>query len=155
MIDYVFNSIPVPSSDGQWQDAVRLIGVAGMDAFTRHPWVVSLLTVRKSFGPGILKFMDSMLGIFLSAGFSDKNAHHAWQMLASHTCGYAFQSAANPGDHHDKGVDFEDLLAQSSDLYPNVARLAPLLVGCAYDSEYAYGLEIIIDGLESRLATDN
>jgi hypothetical protein len=34
---------------------------------------------------------------------------------------------------------------------PNVARLAPFLIGCSWDDEYMFGLEIILDGLEARL----
>jgi hypothetical protein len=40
-----------------------------------------------------------------------------------------------------------------ADYFPNAARLAPLLAQCEYGSEYAFGLEIFIGGLEARLTT--
>jgi len=75
----------------------------------------------------------------------------AWQMLASHTVGYAFQQAASPGiKHHDVSLA-TDQLAGATDDFPNVARLAPLLECCEFVTEFAFGLDIIIDGLEARL----
>jgi AcrR family transcriptional regulator len=154
MIDYVFASIPLPDPGTDWQDSIRSIGVAGMDAFTTHNWVVTLLMMRGNFGPSALRFTDAVIGIFTDAGFSDEDAHHAWQMLASHTMGYAFQAGANPSGTHKEHLDVETTLAAAGDHFPNVARLAPLLVQCEYGSEYAFGLEIIIDGLAARLTPE-
>ena len=53
--------------------------------------MVNLLMQRGIYGPSSLRFMDQVLGLFHAAGFSEEDAHHAWQMLASHTMGYAFQ----------------------------------------------------------------
>lgn len=151
MIDCVFGSIPLPDPAESWQNSVLMVGGAAMDRFTEHPWVVLLLMQRGNFGPGALGFMEEVFAILVDAGFSDEDAHHAWQMLASHTMGYAFQNATSPGT---VGRDFDDLetqLRQLGDRYPHVIRLAPMLATCDYESEYRFGLEIIIDGLASRL----
>jgi AcrR family transcriptional regulator len=154
MIDSVFSSIPLPEPEASWQDAVRGVGAGAMDRFTTHPWVVTLLMQRGNFGPGALMFMDHVLAVFSAAGFSDEDTHHAWQMMASHTMGLAFQSATNPGGHEPGFENVESVLAQLGDRFPNVVRLAPLLAQCEFDTEYLFGLEIIIDGLEARLAGD-
>ena len=152
MIDYVFASIPLPDPDEDWKLAIRRIGMAGMDAFTLHPWVVKLLMVRGNFGPSAMRFTDRVIGVFTKAGFSDEDAHHAWQMLASHTMGYAFQQAANPDtNHYTVGMGTEQF-ARMAEEFPNVTRLAPLLECCEYMTEFAFGLDIIIDGLAARLS---
>jgi AcrR family transcriptional regulator len=151
MIDYVFASIPMPAQEGDWQDEIRRIGMAGMHAFTVHPWVVTLLMMQGNFGPSALRFTDRVIATLNEAGFSDEDAHHAWQMLSSHTMGYAFQQATNPGDAQHQGSDVSDQLGNLADEFPNVARLAPLLAQCEYGSEFAFGLDIIIDGLQARL----
>jgi hypothetical protein len=110
--------------------------------------------MRGNFGPSALRFTDAVIGIFTDARFSDEDAHHAWQMLASHTMGYAFQAGVNPTDTHKEHLDVEATLAAAGDHFPNVARLAPLLAQCEYGSEYAFGLEIIIDGLAARLTPE-
>ncbi len=151
MIDYVFASIPLPDPGEDWQEEIRRLGMAGMDAFTAHPWTVSLLMLRGSFGPAALRFTDRVFATLNSAGFSDEDAHHAWQMLASHTMGYAFQQASNPGIVHHHEHDLVDQLERVADDYPNVARLAPLLAQCEYGTEFAFGLDIIIGGLATKL----
>lgn len=151
MIDYVFASIPLPDDELSWQESVRVIGAAAIAKFTEHSWVVSLLMQRGNFGPGALAFMDQVLGILTEAGFEDEEIHHAWQMLASHTMGYTFQSASNPGVTEREMQNFETQMVLLGEHFPNVARLGPLLAHCQFSSEYMFGLEIIIDGLEARL----
>lgn len=151
MIDHVFNTVQVPDNDLSWQDQIRLIGQAAMDRFSAHPWVASLLMQRGNFGPGALAFMNHVVGILFEAGFDEEDVHHAWQMLASHTMGYSFQSSGSGAVQEKDYSEFENDLPRLAEAFPYIARLAPLLMECAWDSEYMFGLEIIIDGLESRL----
>ena len=151
MIDHVFTTIPLPDPKEDWRVSVRKTGHAAMEQFTAHPWVVSLLMQRGNFGQASLVFMNQVLGILRAAGFSDEETHHAWQMLASHTMGYAFQQSS--GGSRDKDWDgLEQQLSHLGERFPHVVALAPLLAECEFGSEYAFGLEIIISGLESRLA---
>jgi AcrR family transcriptional regulator len=151
MIDHVFGTIRIPDGDLGWQDQVRLIGQAAMDRFGAHPWVATLLMQRGNFGPGALAFMNHVVGMLFEAGFDEEDVHHAWQMLASHTMGYSFQSSGGGGGQEKDYSEFENDFPRLAQSFPYVARLAPLLMECAWDSEYMFGLEIIIDGLESRL----
>jgi hypothetical protein len=71
-------------------------------------------------------------------------------MLASHTMGYAFQQAS--GGYPEKDRDgLEDRPTHFASAYPHVAALAPYLVDCQFGTELAFGLDIIISGLSSRL----
>jgi len=151
MIDYVFTSIALPSDELEWKEAMRQIGVSAMDAFGRHNWVAFLLMQRGNFGPGALAFMDNVIARLLKAGFSSEDSHHAWQMLASHTMGYAFQSAASPGLLEAEATNLQTLLGQSGEQYPHIASVGHLLACCDFSKEYMFGLEIILDGLEARL----
>jgi AcrR family transcriptional regulator len=153
MIDYVFSSISMPDADLDWKDAMRQIGPAALEQFNRHPWAVQLLMQRGNTGPGFLAFMDRTLGFLRKAGFSDEDTQHAWQMLASHTMGYAVQQATAPGTMEREMVDIQRQMAQLGDQFPNVAALGPLIVQCNFATEYGFGLEIILDGLESRLGS--
>lgn len=150
MIDYVFEGIQLPEADHDWKNQIRVIGSGAMRSFGHHPWIVYLLMARGNFGPGALRFMDHVLGLLNEAGFGDEDAHHAWQMLASHTIGYAFQASTGVQEEEDQ-LELQDELPRLAREYPNVARMFPLLMECSWDTEYMFGLEIILDGLESRL----
>jgi AcrR family transcriptional regulator len=146
MIDHVFRAMPLPGVDADWRVAIRDTALAALDQFVEHPWMVKLLMQRGIYGPSSLRFMDRVLGLFRAAGFSQEDAHHAWQMLASHTMGYAFQQMSGG---EDKG-GWESSLPELS-AFPNVAALAPYLANCDFETEFAFGLEIIIAGLAARL----
>ena len=118
-----------------------------MRSFGDHAWVPYLLMQRGNFGPGALQFMDRTLAVLESAGLSEADQHHAWQMLASHTMGYAFQRGANPAGE----IKDQTAAMQALSQFPHVGRLAQLLVQCQWDQEYMFGLEIIIDGLAARI----
>jgi AcrR family transcriptional regulator len=151
MIDQVFLSIPPPDPQLDWKDALRQAGVGAMAAFTAHPWVINLLVSRASKRAGALAYMERILAILTHAGFSDADTHHAWQLLASHTIGYAIQQATNPGRGDSDATAFKTWLTRAGDVYPNITRLAPLIMNCEFGREYEFGLEVIIDGLAGRL----
>lgn len=146
MIDYVFRAIPLPAADSDWRLSIRETALAALDQFVEHPWMVNLLMQRGIYGPSSLRFMDRILGLFRAAGFSGEDAHHAWQMLASHTMGYAFQQMSGGEDKDGWESNSPDLSA-----FPNVAALTPYLANCEFETEFAFGLEIIIAGLAARL----
>ena len=149
MIGAVFGAIPLPDTEIDWKQAIRKTGIAAMEQFTAHPWVVTLLMQRGNFGDTPLLFMNQILGVLRRAGFSDEDTHHAWQMLAGHTMGYAFQQAARmPGKDFSH---FDTQLTRLGDRVPHVVALAPYLAACEFETEFAFGLEIIIDGLNARL----
>ncbi len=153
MIDFVFSSIELPQETLSWQASLRSIGDSAMARFGEHGWVVTLLMTRGNFGPGALRFMDHVLGILYGAGFDLEDAHHAWQMLASHTMGYSFQQATGPSSFDRDADELEAQLVSLKEMFPNVAAIAPQLARCEFGSEYSFGLEIIIDGLSARLST--
>lgn len=64
--------------------------------------------------------------------------------------GYSFQSSGGGGVQEKDYSEFENDLPRLAESFPYVARLAPF-IECSWDSEYMFGLEIIIDGPESRL----
>lgn len=151
MIDYVFEDIARPEASLPWQEQLRLIGRSAISRFMEHSWAGMLVANKGNFGAGSLRFMDHVLGLLLEAGFSDDDTHHAWCMMSAHTLGYAFQSMAADGVTPDDPAHLEDNLPRLRREVPNVARISPLTIDCSWETEYEFGLEIIIDGLETRL----
>ena len=151
MVDYVFRSISLPVGDLEWKEELRQLATSLMDCFTAHSWMLSLKSAHTHMGPGMLVFLERLLTILGDAGFNDEDAHHALQMLGSHASGYAFQQASSLETSETQEVDVESMLAQLGDEFPNVTRMAPYLAECDFNTEYAFGLDIIIDGLAARL----
>lgn len=156
LIDLVFSEIELPSGAHGWRTAMRLRAIAIRAALSRHPWAIGLMESRTSPGPATLRHHDAVLGCLRSAGFPVALAAHAYAVLDSYIYGFALQEASLP---FDAGAETSELaqaiLAQfPADTYPHLAEFTlkhVLQPGYDYGSEYEFGLDLILDGLESAL----
>jgi hypothetical protein len=98
--------------------------------------------------------MERALGILRDGGFSLDLAHHAMHVLGSRIFGFSQDlyddSAASMVDPAQAAL----LASQMAGAYPNIAELAIAvsheggLGGCDDDVEFAFGLDLVLDGLE-------
>lgn len=154
--DIVASEIEVPSSGTNWKAAVRKSAVSFHDALARHPWASSLM-MSGGVGPARMRYMESLLGRLREAGFSPQMTHHAYHALDSHifgftiwAAGYAKAITANPGA-------IQAFLKQvPADRYPYFLEHAAVHMtrsGRDGVSEFEFGLDLILEGLERLRGT--
>ncbi len=156
MIDLVFEEIDLPDAD--WKSAMRERGASARGALTRHPWAIGLMESRVSPGPATLRHHDLVIGCLRKAGFSVALAAHAFSALDSYIYGFAMQETALPFDGGDE-AQMADLVQGilrgiPEDRYPHLRELTVehvLRPGYNYGDEFAYGLELILEGLQRDL----
>jgi AcrR family transcriptional regulator len=158
IVDVVVGEIGPPVGDADWKPAVRRRVMAARAVMLRHPWAPRVIESRANPGPATLAYMESVLTILRDSGFSIDLAHHAMHVLGSRVFGFnqeLFDDSS--GDAIEPEV--AALMArQMADAYPNIAELAQaishegVLGACDDDVEFAFGLDLILDGLE-RLRT--
>ncbi len=156
LIDLVFSEIELPSDAYGWRAAMRLRAIAIRAALSRHPWAIGLMESRTSPGPATLRHHDAVLGCLRSAGFPVALAAHAYAVLDSYIYGFALQEASLPFDTSAETSELaQAILAQfPADQYPHLAEFTfehVLQPGYDYGSEYEFGLDLILNGLESAL----
>ncbi|MDQ1585463.1 MAG: hypothetical protein QOJ90_94 [Actinomycetota bacterium] len=153
MIDLVFSEIELPSAGVGWKDAMRQRAVAVRSALTRHRWAVGLMESRSAPGPATLRHHDAVIGCLRSAGFTMALTAHAYAALDSYIYGFALQERGLP---FDKGVE-TSLLAHAflahfpAADFPHLAAFTVehvLQPDYDFGAEYAFGLELMLDGLE-------
>ncbi|RSM74952.1 TetR family transcriptional regulator [Amycolatopsis sp. WAC 01375] len=154
VVDAVFAAIELPGpEDGDWRDAIRARASSARAVLSRHSWALGLLDSRRNPGPATLRHHDAVLGVFRRAGFTLPMAVHAVSLIDSYIGGYVLQESSLPAS--------DDLAKVADDILENLPRdefpyLAEVISGHAmrpgYDhtSEFAFGLELILDGLEAR-----
>lgn len=157
MVDAVFAEIDLPPQDGSWREALRHRATSAREVLARHPWAGPLMESRANPGPATLRQHDAMLGTMRRAGFTLPMAAHAYSLLDSYVYGFALQEAALPFDSPEEVPQVaEAILAQMpADAYPHLVEMAVehvLQPGYGYGEEFAFGLELILDGLERMLA---
>jgi AcrR family transcriptional regulator len=157
LIDLVFGEISLPDAGDGWRAAMRQRAISARAALSRHRWAIGLMESRTTPGPGTLRHHDAVLGCLRQAGFPVALAGHAYSALDSYIYGFALQEASLPVETFHETSDLaQAILAEfPAGEYPWLAEFTfehVLRVGYDYGSEYEYGLDLILDGLERALA---
>ena len=155
MIDIVFSEIDAPSADGDWKTELRKRAVSTRAALRRHPWAVGEMEGRTNHGPSNMRVHDAVLGCLLGAGFSEEMAVHACSIQDAYIYGFALQQTdMSPETPEDFAATAQRQMDQYREVladYPNLVRVVGgyvAKVGYDYDTEFLFGLDVILDGLE-------
>jgi AcrR family transcriptional regulator len=143
--------------DGAWKDAMRAQVMTARGVMLRHPWARRVLEDRGTARPTIIAYVNGLLGIMVEGGFSMDLAHHALHVLGSRIFG--FSQDLLDDTNGEPGAEMDPILAGAmATLYPHVAALARsvshdgALGPCDDDVEFAFALDLMLDGLEQRRA---
>ena len=154
MADAVVARVSPPVRPGGWLMTLRAMVLAARRELLRHPWSARVIETRAAPGPATIAYMDRIARILREGGFSADLAHHALHVLGSRVMEFSqdlFDDKADvdPGE----AAAFAERLAGR---YPNIAAIALAasheggLGGCDDDIEFAFGLDLILEGLEAR-----
>jgi AcrR family transcriptional regulator len=155
MIDLVFSEIEPPSLDVDWKTAMRRRAVSTREALSRHRWAVGLMEGRSTHGPSNMRLHDAVLGCLRAAGFSLAMTVHAYSVQDAYIYGFALQQTdMAPETADDFAAEaqrqmeaYKELLAD----YPNMVEVVGGYVakeGYDYETEFLFGLDLILDGLD-------
>jgi len=155
MIDLVFSEIQLPSTDDEWQTAMRKRALSTRAALNRHPWAVGLMEGRTTHGPANLRLHNAVLGCLRGAGFSLEMTVHAYSVQDAYIYGFLLQEADMTPETSD---DFAATAEQQMETYKDVLADYPHLVevvgghvataGYDYETEFLFGLDLILAGLD-------
>ena len=154
LIDLVFAEVEVDEpGTTQWRTAMRARAHSHHAAMRRHRWAIGLMEGRMQPGPASLRVHDATLGILREAGFPFRAAVHANSVLDAYVYGFALQERDLPA--RADGSTAEVMREQARHV-PDMRDFPYLLeamnefadAGYDYDAEFAFGLELILDGIE-------
>ena len=167
MVDLVVSEIELPATSDTWDVAVRECAISAHEVLLRHPWSCSLVmstTSTRIARNARVRYMEWLLGRLREAGFSAELTYHAYHALDSHILGFTLWELGHSGAANavrgDK--DFADFAAsfvrelRAAD-YPYLAEHAEQHVAALGDegtSEFEFGLDLILDGLERARAEE-
>jgi AcrR family transcriptional regulator len=157
IVDIVMGEIELPSDDTEWKASIRQSAISAYEALVRHPWACSLMMAKARISNARMLWMDGVLRTLREAGFSADMTHHAYHALDSHITGFTLWLVSMPFDSHEELVDMaQDFLPQiPADQYPYVIEHAKQHLAEPdpdEPSEFEFGLDLILDGLERHLA---
>ncbi len=155
IVDIVFSEIELPSYDGEWRAEISRRASSARAVLRRHPWAITLLDSRTSPAPATLRHHDANIGVLRAAGFSVEMTAHAYALIDAYVYGFAMQEAALPFETDtvaDVAEPMMDLFTTGE--YPHLVELTTEFVlqpGYDFGNEFAFGLNLILDGLAREL----
>ena len=161
MVDLVVEEIELPKA-GEWDEAIRQCAISAHETFVRHPWACSLAMVpssNRSLLTPRLRYMEWLLGRLREAGFSAELTYHAYHTLDSHILGFTLWELGHAAGARQmaEGENLADLAAawiprlREHD-FPYLAEHAEQHLAGPEDgeSEFEFGLDLILEGLHRR-----
>ncbi len=156
--DRILAEVPAPSLDVDWKEAVRRGAVDVRAAFLRHARAVPIVVQQGALGPSALRLLDSTIGVFRAAGFSDQDSVDAYVVLSNLVTGFASYETSEQGGggRSDQGRPGAEMLRQyiaalPPGSSPNVVETAPLMFASDRDRRFAFAVDCLIAGFEARL----
>jgi hypothetical protein len=162
MVDSVVDQFELPDDEPRWDAAIRRCAVRAHELLTEHPWACSLALVPsdiRTIGGPRIRYMEWLLRRLREAGFSPELAYSAYHTLDSHIFGFTLWQLGHanatlmPTDGQTVEEFVARMLEQMRPHYPYLAEhgeqhMAPE----APDGkqEFAFGLDLILEGLKLR-----
>ncbi|WP_331728179.1 TetR/AcrR family transcriptional regulator [Streptomyces sp. NBC_00158] len=157
LANWIFARIELPGAGQPWRRAMADRAASARTTLARHPWALGLIGSRRAPGPALLRHHDAVLGCLRRGGFPVRLAAHAFSAIDAYVYGFVLTELNLPFDPGVGAREFvdeiQDLLSPES--YPHLVELITEHVvhqDYAYADEFEYGLDLILDSLESRLA---
>ena len=157
MVDRVIAEINWSPQGAHWKVALRQRANSAHAMLLRHPWATMPIVSRVNVGPAMLSYIDATLGCLHQAGFSLEMADHIWNAIDSHIYGFTLQELNFPFDPDEYAeAAKQGLVLIPADRYPHMNYLTHEVIDRRYDGVHSFdfGLDLILNGLESLLSID-
>ena len=158
MVDLVMNEIntavgEIETPRRDWKSAMRSRVLVARSILLRHPWAPDVMESRANLSPPVMKYFDSVIGLFMGAGFSVDLTHHAMHALGSRALGFTQEMYEDSGDLDENAMA---MLQQMASEFPHMVAMvtqithdADTTLGwCDDQYEFEFALDLILDGLE-------
>jgi len=158
MVDVVFSEIEPPSPGADWKQEMRKRAISTRSALNRHRWAVGLMEARPDPGEANLRLHEAVLACLRAAGLSYEAAIHAYSVQDAYIYGFALQERALALETSEEWVEAAERTLRDQqaalDAYPHIADIQHHLAahGFSHEEEFLFGLDLILDALEERLA---
>ncbi|MDR7274467.1 TetR/AcrR family transcriptional regulator [Catenuloplanes atrovinosus] len=164
-VDEIMGELYVPEpGDVSFRIGASVYATGLRAMLLRHPWAIPLLGTRPNLGPNALRVGDRIVALLVASGFEGLALSHASSVITNHSIGAALATAAVSAGTAASGLTPAEVtervtpyLDRVGDDYPHHRAWresvgAVPMDASAWDENFAFGLDRILDGLEAWLA---
>jgi AcrR family transcriptional regulator len=145
-------------AERDWAAALRARIITARTVMLRHTWLPAVLESRTSLSAPLIAYYEGVLATLSAGGFSHDLAHHTLHALGSRAIGFSqelFDPAKGGGE-----VEVSDAeMAAMAEAFPHLSAMMAEVahddpdstIGwCDDQTEFEFGLDVLLDGLERR-----
>lgn len=161
-INEACSRLPELETTTDWRTILRRRILTARATLLRHSWSPALIGTHGTMGPALLRYFDEFGSIMRRGGFSVDTVHHALHAFGSRALGFSaelFQPGAPAID--ETAEDPEAALAELASFAHELPFIAEMVTQLSHDAdttlgwcddqqEFEFGLDLLLDGLESR-----
>jgi AcrR family transcriptional regulator len=163
--DQAWSEIALPDlTQVDWRTAATSMATDLHSMLTRHTWLVQAFGSYLMYGPGKARHDDHALAVYEAGGFRGAQVDQAVAAVFTFVLGNALGATAQAslirrlsGDGADAEAAIRDTMARAAEIAAEFPRLRERLGTAAADysaapeDTFEFGLEAILDGLETKL----
>jgi AcrR family transcriptional regulator len=156
IVEVITAEIDRPATTDGWKATLRAQSMAARHVMLRHPWARRVFEDRPKGGPVFLAYIEAVLATLRDGGFSIELAHHVLHVMGSRIFGFN-QDLLEDKNQSVPSPEEAAILMHALAPFPHVIEMAQsvshegVLGPCDDDVEFAFGLDLILDGLERQL----
>lgn len=154
----IMSRFDIPGVDGDWIERLRGMARTFRALLLEHPGLVTLLSGHQSrpfTDPSSLRPIEVVLETLRGAGLSDDDTVHAYRALVGFVMGNAvLEIGGFFGERAEReGWPAPEAMAAQlpAEEIPTIVRMLPALWSCDAATEFERGLDMLLEGLRSRL----
>ncbi|WP_232668706.1 TetR/AcrR family transcriptional regulator [Pseudonocardia sp. TRM90224] len=155
---YAEASASIGTADGSWRERLTRLAHATRDAFVAHPRVALLVATRTMRRPSEFHGADVIIGAMLEAGLDRRSAASLYRVFVDTVLAWAaFQAATRTIDpalmERDEESWAREYVMLPAARYPSINAVAPLLAEVTKEDQFVLTVELLLDAIEARAAT--
>jgi AcrR family transcriptional regulator len=161
VFDRVIGEIEVPEPEpSRWRGQVAEVAHEMRRVTKKHRDIARVQLGRFPIGPNALTFAEALHAILRAGGMPDRTSAYAGQLLPLYVSAFALEESSGLRSPSGEEASPEDVLdtirgylrSLPVERFPNLVALAGDITGGDPDERFEFGLELLLDGLERRLA---
>lgn len=135
---------------GSWQDRLRGFAASYRAIALAHPRAFPLLATRPVNRPGGFGMLETACATLRSAGFEAEAAARLVLLIGCWCNGALLAEIAGSEARSDPTPPTAPQMAEMALRYPNLVEMAPHLSLCDFEPAFTFGIEALIQLVESR-----
>lgn len=157
VVALILDEIEVPPAGTPWREAMKRRALSTRGVFLRHPAAAILVESCATLTPSRLAYSDAVVGLLLADGFSASQAYKAFLTIDSYVFGFLLQELGWPHPEDSRPAqEMPPAPAVPPAVYPHFAQVMAsvgeevMRLGLvpAYEAEFVFGLDLVLDGVE-------